>query len=262
MSGEDFLAAAKRIVQQAGNIASRGFGHTAVVRQKAAGDLVTQGDLDVEQYVLSELHKAYPDHGFDSEERGTEHKDAEYVWILDPIDGTKYYARGVPLYSVSLALRRRGDLILGVVFSPESGQVFSGGRGQPATLNDQPIHCSQTARLEDAMIFAEFPSRDHPPEERRWALQKLGLLMGQARHVRAIGVGALGLCFCAAAGCDAYVNLASGSKDWDLAAGRAILEAAGGQFLEFGQSVVAGPAILCQQLVTLLHLDDGDQGRF
>jgi len=254
MSGEDFLDVARAIVENSGSIV-RGYRRNRIVREKTPGDPVTEGDLEVEQYVLSELHRAYPDHGFDSEERGQEREDAEYVWILDPIDGTKYYARGVPIYSISLALRHRGELILGVVFSPETRQMFSAGKGQPATLNERPIRCSETARLDDAILCVEFPSRDRPAEQRRAALEKLGLLMDQARRVRAIGVGALGLCFCAANGFDAYVNLGNGSKEWDLAAGRAILEAAGGQFLRFGPTVVAGPPALCRQLVTLLGLD-------
>lgn len=256
MNVDALLKSATQVLKEAGRIARQGFGHSMIVRRKEFNDIVTEGDLKVEEYILSRLHELYPDHGVVSEEAGKRADDAEYVWILDPIDGTKYYSRGVPLYSISLALEERGELILGVVFNPEAGQMFRGAKGKGAHLNNRRIHCSHTTELQEATICLEIPSRDSPAGERRQALKGMGDLMDHVRRVRILGVSALGLAFCAAGAFDAYVNLGSTSQHHDTAAGHAILSEAGGQFSCVGPGAVAGPPRLCEQLFDLLDLKD------
>ena len=153
------LREAEKVVRDAGEIAKHGFGDSPVLREKADSDIVTEGDLQVHRYVSSRLQELYPGHALLSEEAGAQGQDAEYVWILDPIDGTKYYARGVPLYSISLALERRGETILGVVFNPQSDQMYRAAKGQGATLDNRPIQCSSVTRLEVAMLSVEIPGR-------------------------------------------------------------------------------------------------------
>jgi myo-inositol-1(or 4)-monophosphatase len=256
MALDAFLETAKQIVHEAGQIAGREFGASRIVRTKQYSDIVTEGDLRVEEHVLSKLRQSYPDHGFVSEEAGEHCRDAEYVWILDPIDGTKYYARGIPLYSISLALKRRRELILGVVLIPETGQMFCGAAGSGAELNGRPIRCSRAAGLEQSTVCLEIPSRDSPPQQRTWAIGKMAVLVDCVQRVRILGVAPFGLCFCAAGGFDAYVNLGSAPKEHDIAAGQVILTAAGGRFCRLGQRIVAGPSGLCGQLVDLLGLQD------
>lgn len=251
------LRHASEVVRAAGEIARQGFGKSPIVKEKALSDIVTQADTDVERYVISNLQASYPDHGFISEEAGDRAHDAEYVWILDPIDGTKYYACGIPLYSISLALQWQGKLILGVVFNPQTNEMFVGASRQMATLNDEPIHCSHSTQLDDSTLCVEIPSRDSPAATRRWGLEKMALLVDRVRRVRILGVSALGLCYCARGGFEAYVNLGStATQYYDVAGGRAILEAAGGEFRDLGQGIVAGPPKLCQQLMELLGLQD------
>jgi len=254
MTVDDYQERARQVVERAGDIARRGFGRSPVVRLKAAGEPVTEADLQVERHVLEELREHYPEHGILSEEAGQVGDDCEYRWILDPIDGTKYYARGVPLYSISLALERRGEPIVGVVFNPETGQMFCGAKDRGATLNGVEIRCSQAKRLEETTICLEIPSRDAPASQRKWAMEKMGTLVDHVGRVRMLGVGALGLCFAAAGAFDAYLNLGSGSQHYDIAAGRIIVSAAGGQFVPVGERIVAGPAVLCEQLLDLLGL--------
>ncbi|MFH1921153.1 MAG: inositol monophosphatase family protein [Planctomycetota bacterium] len=249
-----YLKSAEQIVRGAGDIARRGFGRSPVVRLKPAGEPVTEADLQVERHILGTLREQYPNHGFLSEEAGQVGDDCEYRWILDPIDGTKYYARGIPLYSISLALERRGEPIVGVVFNPETGQMFCGANDRDARLNDVEIRCSQAKRLEETTICLEIPSRDSPASQRKWAMEKMGTLVDHVGRVRMLGVGALGLCFAAAGAFDAYLNLGSGSQHYDIAAGRIIVSAAGGQFVPVGERIVAGPAVLCEQLLDLLGL--------
>jgi len=251
---DELLAAAKQIVTEAGAEARRTLQQSKVRRQKAHGDLVTDGDLLVEERVGSFLRARFPGHGFDSEERVPEDPQAEYVWILDPIDGTKYYAKDVPLYSVSLGLRRRGELILGVVFMPEMDRLYCAANGMGATLNGRRIRCSREDQLQRASVCAEIPSADSPRDEQQEALRRMSVLVERSYRVRVIGVASVGLCFCAAGGFDAYVNLGSYWKDCDNAAGQVIVREAGGQFVLVGQHIVAGPQALCATVREALGL--------
>ena len=253
----DFLPDAVRIVREAGSMAQEMVSRARVIRRKEYGEIVTDGDISSEEHVISSLKKLFPDHGFDSEERGRENPDAEYVWILDPIDGTKYYAKGVPLYSVSLALARHGELILGAVYTPELERMYCATMGGGATLNGKTIRCSSETRLEKASVCLEIPSRDSPRDELRWALERMVVLIESAYRVRIIGVGSLGLCFCAAGGFDAYVNLGCTWKYCDHAAGQVIVREARGEFLHpgrQGRQIIAGPRALCDQIVHVLEI--------
>ena len=244
----EFLTVAQQAVHDAGQKALQMLHHAQVLRQKAYGDFVTDGDVSVEQDVISSLRTHFPGHGFDSEERDRENVDAEYVWLLDPIDGTKYYAKDVPLYSVSLALRRHNDLVLGLVYMPEMDRMYTAEKGGGAALNGQPIHCSSESQLQNAHICLEIPSRDVPEPDRRIAFDRLATLVQNAYRVRVLGVASVGLCFCAAGGFDAYANLGSIWKRCDNAAGELILREAGGEFALIGRHIVAGPAPLCRQI--------------
>ena len=250
----EFLQTAETIVRDAALCAQAN--SRRIVAHKPRGDLVTEGDLAVEDYVLSALKTLYPDHCLDSEEAGSQNRGGEYVWILDPIDGTKYYARGVPLYSVSLALQRRGQGILGVVYSWEFDRMYCASAGRGATLNGTAIECSREEQLQRASVCLEIPSRDCPggDEELDWAMAKMRLLISKAHRVRVLGVSSLGLCFCAAGGFDAYVNLGSGWRDCDIAAGEVILREAGGEFHRVGKHITAGPHGLCEQIGMVLGI--------
>ena len=109
---------AESIVNEAGKIPQGLLGAATVLRDKGGGDIQTKTDLAVEEFVISRLLEAFPEHGALSEESGERNADAEYVWVLDPIDGTRHFTSGIPLYSISLALRHRDQFVLGVVYNP------------------------------------------------------------------------------------------------------------------------------------------------
>ncbi len=251
---DELLTAAEQIVRDAGAKAREMIHRVRVRQHKEHGDMVTDGDLCVEEYVISSLKKLFPDHGFVSEERGAERADAEYIWTLDPIDGTKYYAKDVPLWAISLALSRRGEPLLGIVFSPELDRLYAARTGNGATLNDRPIHCSAVKHLDKASICLEIPNRDSDDDERKWALAKMSELVERAYRVRIIGVSSLGLCFTAAAGFDAFVSLNSPWHEWDVAAGRLILHESGGDYRLRGRRIIAGPALLCDKIQAALGI--------
>ena len=256
---KDFLEEAEKIVHIAGCMAKEGLFGRDVERIKSYGDIVTKGDEEIEKFVIDSLRKLFPCHGFDAEESGHENIDAEYIWVLDPIDGTKYYAHRIPLYSISLALKQHGGEkpILGVVFAPELNRMYCAYMGKGASLNKQRIYCNDKVDIEQASICLEIPSRYSSSIERKFAMEKMSLLVEKAYRVRIIGVGSLGLCFCAEGGFDAYVNLGSKWKNYDVAAGRIILNEAGGEFLRIGQEgrlIVAGPNLLCDTIRDILKI--------
>ena len=252
------LLATSRIVREAGVRASQiPVSSRKPLKEKAYGDFVTAGDLAVQDHVIAALRRLRSDCGFDSEEMDKENTQREYVWVLDPIDGTKHYARDIPLYSVSLALKRRDEPILGVVHCPELNRLYSACLDAEATLNGVAINCSTVECLEQASICLEIPSSYSSRDEQRWAIEKMSVLIERSYRVRIIGVGSLGLCFCAEGGFDAYVNLTSTTKPHDTAAGEIIMRRAGGEFLRVGRQhkqIVAGPQTLCARIRELLRL--------
>lgn len=248
---------AEKIVRKAGLMAKEILQHSKIHHYKKFGEPVTEGDIRVEEFLISSLKEVFPDHGFDSEEKGQENIDAEYIWVLDPIDGTKYYAKDVPLYSVSLALERNKQLVLGIVYSPEFDRMYCASKGGGATMNGREICCSKEGRLNKASICLEIPSRNSSSQEQQWVMKKMSLLIESAYRARMIGVGALGLCFCAMGGFDAYVNLGSMWKYCDIAAGQIIIQESAGEFLYAGEKkrqIVAGPRALCDEIRAVLKI--------
>ena len=253
MTDGEILARCIVIVREAGRVARARFGATELVKEKPLGDIVTAADLEIEELILRELRQSFPDFGFLSEERGEERHGADNVWILDPIDGTKYFWRGVPLYTISLALERDGELVMGVVFNPQADEMFAACLGGGATRNGTPIHVSAVGKIEDAMISAEIASRDHDAGHVDWALEHFGRLVRTVKRVRLLGVSALALCYCAEGGFDAYLNLGSSTEYYDVAAGSFILTEAGGRFIRSGGAIIGGPNVLVEQLESFLR---------
>ncbi|MBN1505944.1 MAG: inositol monophosphatase [Sedimentisphaerales bacterium] len=255
---KEFLTAARSIVRQAGAKAQKRVFGAEVLREKPSGDLGTSADEGIEDFVSDSLGKRFPNHGFDGEERGRRRAGRSgYVWVLDPIDGTKYYVKHMPFYSVSLALEHRGTPIIGVVYAPELALMYCAASGGGATLNGRTIRCSKDDELTRVSMWLELPSRDSRRRDLRWAMTKMAILVKNTHRVRILGVGSLSLCFCASGSFDVYVNLGSALKRCDVAAGRVILEEAGGQYWSFGEKnnrVIAGPEGLCTQIRELLGL--------
>ena len=242
------LELAMRLVREGGMMAKEMIRHAAIQADKGRGDLVTEADVCVEKYILDALITAFPEHGIFSEECGGRNTDAEYVWVLDPIDGTKHYVKGSPIYSVSLGLTKAGESILGVVYLPETDQLYAAHRGTGVTLNGRPMRCSIESRLDRSLVCMEIPSRHASETVQRASLLKMDALIRSSQRVRIVGISSIGLCWCASGIFDVYVNLGSAWQPHDVAAAKVIVTEAGGRFLQNGQRLVAGPAGLCEQV--------------
>lgn len=254
---QSLLKAAEHVVRQAGPIARNAFRNPEILQLKPNDDLVTQADRDVQDFVIGALSRQFPDHGFLAEETGGQRDtNADFVWVLDPIDGTKFFARGIPMYSISLALRRKDDLVLGIVYNPETERLYSACAETGAKLNGQLISCSSRKSLHDAQICLEIPNRHSGTEVVAGALKAMQTLVEQTQRVRIFGASALGLSYCASGGFDAYVNLSGSSRIWDIAAGLVILRESGARITTLEENrIIAGPPILHDALLRLLGFD-------
>jgi myo-inositol-1(or 4)-monophosphatase len=196
------------------------------VREKGPADLVTQADLASQEAIRRLVLGAFPDHSLLGEEKVPDQPAApraEYRWIVDPLDGTTNFVHGVPHYSVSLALERNGQLVVGAVYDPALDECFTAAAGQGAWLNGRAIHTSGASALSEALAVVGFPysvRRDSPD-----VLLFLQLL-GRCHGIRRTGSTALNLCYLAAGRFDVYWSYST--SIWDVAAGVLMLREAGG----------------------------------
>jgi myo-inositol-1(or 4)-monophosphatase len=210
--------------RQVGQILLEEFGTPQEITIKGLRDIVTEADLAAQAKAVEVIRSRYPDHDILSEESGQMPGGAsDYCWIVDPLDGTTNYSRGLPCFCVSIALSCRGEVIVGVVYDPLRDQLFRAQRGQGAYLNDDRIQVSAAERLIDAVIGLDWA---HKQEVRCQVAQLVAQVAPEVGTLRSTGSAALGLCSVAAGWTDAYFNLSL--KPWDVAAASVIIQEAGG----------------------------------
>ncbi len=221
-------------------------------------DVVTDVDFEVERRLIEALKTSFPDHGFSGEETGDHGRGAAYQWLIDPIDGTKYFAAQASLFSVSIALVWRGDPILGVVYNAPARQCFHAFRGGGAFLDERPLSGPRVETLKEVIANVDTPnSHDLTDGERRWFESRLVELTRRLYRIRALGLGSLAACWLATGALDAYVDLTGYVKPQDVAAGRVVMREAGLRVehvdVAHGPSrLVAAPAELFEELRDLL----------
>ena len=252
---------AVRAARRAGSIINRaalagGF----KVRSKRMNDFATQVDDAAEQAIIDIVRKAYPDHAIHAEESGelsgSSAAGAEYVWIIDPIDGTTNFIHGFPQYCVSIGIRHRGAMAHAVVYDPVANELFTASKGGGAYLNDRRIRVSTLTRFGDALVGTGFPFKELTRVD--LYLNQLRNLMERSSGVRRAGAAALDLAYVACGRLDAFWEL--GLSPWDIAAGALIIQEAGGLvgdldgeqgFLEKGDVCAASPKIFTSLLQAL-----------
>ncbi len=228
------------------------------VTHKGPNDFVSEVDHAAEQVIIETLLAAYPGHAILAEESGREHgaKHSEYVWIIDPLDGTTNFLHGLPVYCVSIALAYRGVVQQAVVYDPNRNDLFYASKGRGAFLNDKRLRVSRRTRLADALVGTGFPFRRGDNFQRY--IKMFELVMQSCAGLRRPGSAALDLCYVAAGWYDGFFE--TGLQPWDLAAGSLIITEAGGlcgnftgeaDFM-FQRELVAGNPKIYAQLVTML----------
>ncbi|MGD9832614.1 MAG: inositol monophosphatase family protein [Piscinibacter sp.] len=228
------------------------------INTKGPNDFVSEVDQAAEQAIIETLLAAYPGHGILAEESGRSHgaKDSDYVWIIDPLDGTTNFLHGFPVYAVSIALAFRGQVQQAVVYDPTRNDLFYASKGRGAFLNDKRLRASKRTRLSDALIGTGFPFRKGDNFKRY--VQMFEEVMQHCAGLRRPGAAALDLCYVAAGYYDGFFE--TGLNPWDIAAGSLIITEAGGLIGNFTgeadylyqREVVAGNPKVYAQLVQIL----------
>ena len=252
------LEAAETAAKEAGEVLLGAFGWQHSVRYKGEVDIVTEVDEQAERMIKEILLGAFPDYGMLAEESAKVLGQKDARWIVDPLDGTTNYAHRLPIFCVSIALQRSGEVILGVVHDPIREETFVAQRGGGATLNDEPIRVSDTDEPIRALIATGFP---HDRTEMPKALDLFGRFAAITRGMRRLGSTALDLCYVSSGRLDGYYE--RGIWAWDIAAGSLILEEAGGKVTNYrggeldlgAREIVASNGVLHQAMTELTAED-------
>ncbi len=226
------LNIAVRAARAAGNVIARNLGHADQfsVSEKHKNDLVTDIDRECESTIVSILSKAYREHAILGEEGGLKgDPEAEYQWVIDPIDGTTNFVMGLPHVGVSIALMHKGKPELGVVFDPSLNEMFTAARGEGASLNGRRIRVGNQSSLDAAIVATALPVRY--PERLEAYFKFLPRLVLNTADIRRAGAASLDLCYVACGRHDGYLE--QGLKPWDFAAGELIVREAGGLVTDF-----------------------------
>jgi myo-inositol-1(or 4)-monophosphatase len=220
----EYQELAERVATLAGRLLRGAYGQV-VAREKGPGDLVTDADLESQRLIEEELKRAYPEHTLLAEEEGARADPARaWRWIVDPLDGTINFAHGFGFWCVSIGLEHAGELVVGVVHNPLSGDTYSAAKGRGATLNGRPMRVSGCERLGASLIATGFPTDIRESVDLQMAYMR-EFSIG-THSVRRTGSSALNLAIVAAGGFE--VCYATVMNPWDAAAGVVLVREAGG----------------------------------
>lgn len=238
---KNFLEVAVETAQDAGKILREEMERPPTISHKAEFDLVTQADRRSEALIVSRLQKYFPEHAVAAEEGSGKDTGSEYRWHVDPLDGTTNFAHAYPCFCVSLALARRNELLLGVIYNPIYNELFTAARGEGAYFNGKKVHCSKIDALKNSLLCTGFPNhnRESNPNFRFYWDFTL-----RSHGVRRDGSAALDLAYVAMGRFDSFWEF--GLNPWDTAAGVVLVEEGGGKISDMqGQPyVLGGPSIL------------------
>ncbi len=257
------LSTAVRCARFAGNVILKHMDQLDRIDVESKGrfDFVSEVDRMAERQVLEHVDKTYPDHGIVAEESGSRNTDAEYVWIIDPLDGTTNFLHGYPHFAVSIAITRRGVLEHGVIYQPVSNELFTASRGQGAQLNNRRIRASRSRSLERSLLATGLPGRRLDLLDA--SMRTFRAALPRCSGVRRSGSAALDLAYVAAGRLDGYWEM--GLAPWDMAAGALLVREAGGLvadidgsqgYLESG-NIIAGASPLFNTFHGLIRARNG-----
>lgn len=235
VSYKDAHNTAIAVVRAAGEMAKKAFGHVRIEYKESdvAFDVVTQADRDIDVFLRAEVSGAFPTHQIHSEESGSD-AGGEYVWTIDPIDGSSNFSRGIPHFAVCLGLLYNGVPVVGVVYNPITNELFSFYEGGGAFLNDVPLTSSKESVLAGGHVLLTMGSRKQNWD---WGFTLQRKLLEADACVRNFGASALDLCYLASGKVDAVMYGGMSLRDIVPAVG--ILRAVGGDIYVFETGEVA-----------------------
>jgi len=243
---------------QGGRVLMQKFGQVLDLRHKGTVDLVTDADQESEAAIVEVLRGAFPHHDILAEEGDYGRCAGEYHWIIDPLDGTTNYVHGFPWFAVSIALAVKDEISLGVIYNPFHRELFVAEKGQGAFLNDVQIFVSSHARLADALLSTGFPyDRKESPVNN---FDHFVNFQRTAFACRRVGSASLDLAYVAAGRLDGFWEMKL--KPWDVAAGKLLVEEAGGKTSDFdgepfdiyGQECLASNGLIHREMTAILKI--------
>ncbi len=246
---QPLLNIAVRAARRAGDLIVKSLSRldSIQVASKGRNDFVSEIDRAAEAEILGTIRRAHPDHAFLAEESGKS-GDSEFVWIVDPLDGTTNFLHGFPQFAVSIALQHRGRMSQGVIYDPMRQELFTASRGEGAQLEGRRIRVSKQPGLEGALIGTGFPYRANA----QWLdayIAMMKTIMTSAAGLRRPGAASLDLAYVAAGRLDGFWEM--GLSPWDTAAGTLLIQEAGGhvgtligeEYRQGGNIIVGTPKV-------------------
>jgi myo-inositol-1(or 4)-monophosphatase len=218
-----YLDAAEKAARAAGKLLRKNFGRPQRVNAVAAHDIKLQIDIQTQELITKLLLKEFPKHALYGEEGIVGDQSSEHQWIVDPLDGTVNYFYGIPHFCVSIALRLRNEVVVGVIYDPIRREMWKGQKGETSKLNGDPVHVSDRADLAEAVVSVGLAKTGETINANFPLLQQM---VHRVRKCRLLGSAALDMAYVACGRLDAYIE--QGISLWDIAAGWLLVENAGG----------------------------------
>jgi len=220
------LTIAVRAARKAGDFVMREANRISSVESKSRNDYVTNVDQAAEQLIIETISNAYPAHAFLGEESGESgsNREADFQWVIDPIDGTTNFIRKIPHWAISIACKHKGRTQIGVVYDPNKGELFSAVQGRGAQFDGKKMRVSKTKGLEHSLLATGFPFREDVKLEEY--LRIFSKLFPHCSDMRRAGSAALDLAYVAAGRFDGFWEF--GLSPWDTAAGALLVQESGG----------------------------------
>jgi myo-inositol-1(or 4)-monophosphatase len=234
------LQAAITAAHAAGKLQRENFGSDLMVNEMLKHDIKLDLDVRSQELITSILLAEFPDHCIKGEEGDSGNEASDTQWIVDPIDGTVNYFYGIPHYCVSIAAKRGGKYIAGVIYDPMQDETWSVEEGGQPMLNGKPIRVSERAQLSDAVVTVGFSKSRAALEA---SFDRFKRISVEVRKTRMLGSAALALAYIACGRLDAYIE--EQISEWDVAAGKMLLEAAGGSFSAEPSKTHEGKLFIC-----------------
>ena len=252
-----FMEIAIDAALKGGEVLLSRFGSSNNVSLKGVINLVTEADIMTEKAVVGVIRERYPDHQIMAEEGVAEEGKSDYKWIIDPLDGTTNFAHGYPVFSVSIALEVRGEVVAGVVYNPILKELFTAEKGKGAYLGDKRLKVSTTEKLIDSLLSTGFPyvRMTGGPTN----LEYFSRAIMNCQEIRRDGSAALDLCYVAAGRFDGFWELML--KPWDDAAGMLMITEAGGRVTDlkggpysiYSEEILATNGLIHEELMGVLN---------
>lgn len=247
----------KFIAKSAGEIIRNYFGKNFSIEYKSdVKNLVTQADKESEKTIIEFIKKKYPSHGIIAEESGEDSRNAEYLWVIDPLDGTSNFAHGLPIFSVSIGVVFKKEIVVGVVYDIMRDKLYFTEKGSGAFRDDVRLSVSKNSNIEQSFLVTGFPYNiSENPEN---AFEKFIAMTKASRAVRRLGSAAIDFCYVADGVFDGFweVHL----NPWDICAGKLLVEEAGGLVTDFygnpidifNKTILASNGIIHNKMIEIL----------